>query len=129
MADTVNEHEQRSREIGDVTRRYLTALNTGGVATTFAVASTLAGAGIDPRWAVRPVAVFVSGLGITGASLLLAKHKALKRRNAAKKHVEPPNFQRWYWANFTYEMASLTAFVVAMCVGLWALDRVHLPPQ
>jgi len=124
---TAEEQEQRSREIADTTRRYLTALNTGGVAVTFAVAGALASHGVEPRWAVGPVAVFVAGLTITGVSLLLAKHKALRRRNAAAAQEPEPNFKKVLWANFTYEVLALVAFLVAVGLGLWELSCVRLP--
>lgn len=79
---TVEEHDSRSREIADTTRRYLVALNTGGVAMTFVVAGSLAAEGVNPGWAIWPVAIFVFGLTISAISLFLAKNKALRRRNA-----------------------------------------------
>ena len=127
MPTTVTEQEQRSRDIADTTRRYLTALNTGGIAITFGVAGTLAGRGVEPRWAIWPVAIFVLGLTITAGSLLLAKHKALKRRDAAAGEAPTPSFKEWYWANFTYEVLALITFLVAVGIGLWGLSSVHLP--
>jgi|SRR5437867_4980095 len=127
--ENASEQEKRSRDIADTTRRYLTALNTGGVAITFAVAGTLAGRGVDPRWTIWPVATFVLGLTITASSLLLAKHKALRRRDAAAAGQSLPNFNRWYWANFTYEILALITFLVAVSIDLWMLGRVHLPVE
>ena len=109
--------EQRAREIADTTRRYLTALNTGGVAITFGVAGTLAGNGVDPAWAVCPVSIFVLGLAITAGSLFLAKHKALKRRDAAQNNAPAPDFKQWYQRNFTFEVVALLAFLVAVGVA------------
>ena len=129
MSNAVAEQEQRSRDIADTTRRYLTALNTGGVGVTFGVAGALAARGVEPRWAVWPVAIFVLGLAITGGSLLLAKHKALKRRDAAAEEAPAPGFKKWYWANFTYEILALLAFLFAVGMGLWKLNCVHLPPH
>lgn len=93
---TAAEHEQRSRDLADATRRYLVGLNTGGAAATLGLAGTLASAGVQPSWAVVPIAVFAAGVLVTGVSLLLAKHKALKRRDAAgagdpptRLHVRP----------------------------------------
>jgi hypothetical protein len=125
MSTIMTEQEERSREIADTTRRYLTALNTGGVAITFGVAGTLAGRGVEPRWAIWPVAIFGLGLAITACSLFLAKHKALKRRDAAPN--QSPDFKKWYSANFTYELLALLTFLVAVGIGLWNLSRVHLP--
>jgi uncharacterized membrane protein YbhN (UPF0104 family) len=75
------DQEKRSREIADKLRTYLAALNTGGIAVPFGVASSLAGLKVNPTWAVWPVSVFAFGLALLAASLLLAKHKALKRRD------------------------------------------------
>ena len=128
MTDVMAKEEHKAREIADTTRRYLTALNTGGVAVTFGVAGTLAGRGIEPRWAVCPVAIFVAGLAVTGASLLLAKHKALKRRDAAAQNAAAPHFKRWYWANFTFEVMALAVFLTGVGAGLWKLYCLRLPP-
>jgi hypothetical protein len=81
MSNESPDQEKRSREIADRIRTYLTALNTGGIAITFGVAGFLASQKVSPAWAVWPVVGFVVGLVILGASLFLAKHKALKRRD------------------------------------------------
>jgi hypothetical protein len=129
LVTTEAEQEQRAREIADTTRRYLTALNTGGIALTFAVAGALASEGVQPGWAVRPVAVFVLGLTITGGSLFFAKHKTFRRRNAARAGAPEPDFAKWYSANFTYELLALITFLVAVIVGLWELSHLQLPTQ
>jgi hypothetical protein len=126
VTDTVSDQEERSREIADTTRRYLTALNTGGVAVTFGVASSLTGRGIQPRWASWPVLLFVLGLAITASSLMLAKHKALKRRDAAIARASEPSFKRWYWRSFTFEVLALIAFLTGVGLGLWKLSCLRL---
>jgi hypothetical protein len=122
-----SEHESRSRELADTSRRYLVALNTGGVAISFGVAGSLAGRGVSPGWVVCPVVIFVVGLAVSAASLFLAKHKALKRLDAEDKQNVPPDYQKWYWANFTYEILTLVIFLFGVMVGLWELSNVHLP--
>lgn len=62
MTDAVSDQEERSREIADATRRYLTALNTGRVAVTFGVATRMTERGIQPPWASWPLVLFVVGL-------------------------------------------------------------------
>ena len=62
---TVAEHEKRSQEIADTTRRVVITLNSGGIGVVFGVAGTLAGKGVHATWAVLPVAIFVLGLLIT----------------------------------------------------------------
>ncbi len=121
---SIEEHDSRAREIADTTRRYLVALNTGGVAMTFAVAGSLAAERVNPGWAAWPAGVFILGLTISAVSLFLAKHKALKRRDAAVKNDTLPDYSAWYWANFSYEILALVCFLVAAFVGLLALNRV-----
>jgi hypothetical protein len=120
------EQQQRSRDIADETRRYLTGLNTGGIAVIFAVAGALASNGVEPRWAVAPVVVFVLGLTITGGSLLFAKHKAEKRKKADQNKAPEPDYDQWYRRNFTYECLALATFLFAVGFGLWELSGIHL---
>ena len=116
--------ENRSREIADTTRRLLIALNTGGIAVTFGVAGSLAAQDVAPSWAVAPVSVFVAGLVVSAISLLMAKHKAIKRRDAVREGQAEPNFKVWHHRNFTYEVITLVIFVVAVYVGLNQLQYV-----
>jgi len=122
MSNARVEQEKRSQDVADKIRTYLAALNTGGIAVTFGVAGSLASNKVNPGWAVWPVASFVMGLIILGASLFLAKHKALKRRDNADI-----DFTKWYWRNFTYDLLSLIAFVIAVAIGLWQLNCLQLP--
>ena len=116
------DQEKRSQEIADKLRTYLAALNTGGIAISFGVAGSLAGQKVNPAWAVWPVAAFIGGLVLLAASLLLAKHKALKRRDNPQI-----GFTKWYWRNFTYDLLSLVAFCFAAGLGLWQLSCLRLP--
>ena len=113
------DQEKRSRDIADKLRTYLTALHTGGIAITFGVAGSLAAQRVHPAWVVLPVSGFVLGLIVLGASLFLAKHKALRRRDDPAR-----DFKSWYWWNFTYDLLSLSIFVAAVCGGLWKLSCV-----
>ena len=45
-------HEARSQALADEIRRFLVAVNTGGIATTVAFAASLAGNKVQPHWAV-----------------------------------------------------------------------------
>lgn len=121
MSTEPSDQEKRSREIADKIRTYLAALHTGGIAITFAVAGSLAAQKVHPAWAVWPVSGFVLGLIVLGASLFLAKHKALKRRDDPARDFKP-----WYWRNFTYDLLSLIVFAAAVYVGLWRLSCVSL---
>lgn len=122
MSSEPPDQEKRSREIADKIRTYLTALHTGGIAITFGVAGSLASQKVNPAWAVLSVVGFAVGLVILGASLFLAKHKALKRRDDPSR-----DFKKWYWRNFTYDLLSLVFFIVAVGAGLWQLSCIQLP--
>lgn len=80
---------------------------------------------VHPGWVVLPVLLFVLGLGISGGSLLLAKHKALKRKQAADEGEPIPEFKAWCQQNFTYELLTLVAFLCAVSVGLYQLQSLQ----
>lgn len=121
---TSEENENRALDIADTTRRYLIALNTGGVAVTFAVASSLAAEDVNPGWAIWPVAIFVFGLTISAVSLFLAKNKALRRRDTASENNPMPDYAKWYLANFSYEILTLAVFLIGVSMGLWQLSTI-----
>jgi hypothetical protein len=126
MSDAAD-HEKRSREIADTTRRLLIAVNTGGIGASFAMAGSLAVHKVNPGWAAVPASFFVVGLVVTAASLFLAKHRELKRREAAKTNALEPDFTAWYWRSFTWDAVALGLFVVGCIAGLWKLTAVVLP--
>jgi hypothetical protein len=126
----MNESEdyfKRANEIADTTRRVLTAFNTGGIGLTYAIAGSLVNSGVSPSWTINPISAFVSGLIIIALSLLLAKHKAIKRNDAVKRKRSEPNFEKWYWANFTYDLLSLLFFVIGVIAGLCELSGIEIP--
>jgi len=125
---TVAEHEARSREVADKLRTFLIASNTGGVGVVFAVAGTLAGHKIHPSWAVVPVALFVLGLVVTAVSMLLAKHRELKRRDAAAEGKDAPDFAGFFWRSYTWDAVSLVCFALGAVVGLCQLQYVRFSP-
>ncbi len=97
----VDEYERRSVEVADTARRFLAAVHTGGIAVAFGLVGALVPHGVPPRWATWPVALFVAGLVVLLFSWLLAKHKALRRRNAALSGNALPDYsQRYLLANF-----------------------------
>lgn len=126
--DRVAEHEKRAQDVADSFRRFIVAANTGGIAVTLAVASTLAEQRINPRWAFLPVFIFVIGLVGTGVSLLLAKCRELKRRDAAKANQPEPDFTGMLWRSYTSDTISLVFFVSASIVGLIMLSEINLDP-
>ena len=118
-------HEKRSQELADSVRRYLVAAHTGGIATIFAVAGSLATNGVHPKWAIAPVLAFALGLVLAGISMLLAQHREMKRRDAMKAEEPNPEFGHFWWS-WTWNWASLLTFVVAILVGLCALGNISI---
>jgi hypothetical protein len=98
MKETQN-YSERADGIADSLRTFLIAIHTGGIAVVFAVAGSLASECVNPRWAVCPAAIFSLGLVLVGFSLLLAKHKALKRRDAVAAKKAVPEFKNILWRN------------------------------
>ena len=127
-------HEQRSQQIADIKRRFLVAMNTGGIAITFALAAALTErSGVHPKWAIWPVAVFVIGLVTTWWSLHLAKYREGKRRDAAKQG------EAGYGQNFdptfplrqqsrTWDTLTLCVFVLGVLVGLLMVYFMTIEP-
>jgi hypothetical protein len=120
------DHEARARAVADSLRNYLTAMNTGGIAAVFAIAGTLYSRGVDPRWAIWPIVFYVVGILLTGLSLALAKHRELKRRDAAIAMKEPPNFTGFFWRSYTWDSFSLIGFLLGSGYALWYLLRVDI---
>lgn len=126
--DKATEHEERSRDVADTLRRFLIAIHTGGVGALLAVASSLADQKVHPRWAFWPVLIFVAGLVVVAISLLLAKYRELKRRDAAKRGEPEPDFTGLAWRSQTWDTVSLVLFVAGAVTGLLALSCVTLTP-
>lgn len=120
------DYGKRADEMADAMRRYLVGINTGGVAVALTFAANAMEKGFHPGWVVFPVLLFVLGLGVSGGSLLLAKHKALKRKQAAKKGESIPEFKAWCQRNFTYELLTLVVFLCAVGVALYQLHSLTL---
>lgn len=124
--DKVAEHEKRSQEVADSLRRFLVAIHTGGIGAMLAVASSLTEQRVHPRWAFWPVLIFVVGLVVIGVSLLLAKHRELKRLDAAKANQPEPDFTGWLWRSYTWDTISLVLFVGASVIALVMLSGINL---
>lgn len=125
MADSSAHHEARSQALADSIRRFLIAVNTGGVATTFAGATSLADNGINPGWAAPSIGIFVLGLVLAGISMFLAQHREMKRRDAALMNEAAPGFGAIWWS-WGWNLASLAVFVLATIVGLCSLASITL---
>ena len=120
------DHESRAREIADTTRRLLVGINTGGIGAAFAMAGSLATHKVNPAWAAWPAAFFIAGLVTTGVSLLLAKHRELKRRDAVEAGKQPPDFTALFWRSFTWDALALLLFVAGCVAGLWRLGCIQV---
>ena len=119
---TVEEHEKRSQDIADTTRRIAVTLNSGGIGLAFIVAANLIKDDAPASWVLLPVALFLIGIFFIGVSLFLAKHRELKRRDAAKENSEESeNYDKWYWRSFTYDIAAFFFFGAGALVGLLSL--------
>lgn len=116
------DYGKRADELADAMRRYLIGINTGGIAVTLTFAASMAEKGLRPQWVIWPVGLFALGLGISGGSLLYAKHKALKRKKAAEEKQEIPKYDAWCQRNFTYELITLAVFLVAAGLALYRLQ-------
>ena len=126
MDEQAADHERRSREVADTTRRFLVGVNTGGIAITFAVAGDLIKKGVEPDWTILPVAVFVISLVLIGISLLLAKHREIERRDAAKEGNELPDFSMVLWRSFLWDSLSLIGFVIGVIIALAKMWRINV---
>lgn len=120
------DHEARARAVADSLRNYLTALNTGGIGAVFAIAGTLIDRGVDPRWAIWPIVFYVVGILLTGLSLAFAKHRELKRRDAAIALREAPDFTGFFWRSYTWDSFSLAAFLLGSGCAMYYLLRVEI---
>lgn len=123
------DYGKRADELSDAMRRYLIGINTGGIAVTLTFAASMAEKGIHPAWAFWPVGLFSLGLGISGVSLLYAKHKALKRKKAAQENKKIPKYNAWCQRNFTYELLALVVFLVAAGFAVYQLQGIDLANQ
>jgi hypothetical protein len=120
------DYGKRADDLADTMRRYLVGINTGGIAVTLTFAASMAEKGIHPAWAIVPVSLFAFGLGVSGFSLLYAKHKALKRKDAKEEGKEIPKFKAWCQRNFTYELITLVIFLVASGASIYQLKNLEL---
>ena len=80
---------------------------------------------VHPRWSFWPALMFVTGLVVVGASLLLAKHREIKRRDAESHGEKQPDFSALWWRSQTWDTVSLLLFVAGAVIGLFALACVE----
>ena len=123
------EHEKRSRDIADSTRRLLVGMNTAGVAALLAIAGKLMDAtpSISPRWALWPLVYFILSFGMIYLSLVLAKEREIDRRDQALKwgikeaNAGAEKVLLWRSSTFWDAFAALTCLLAVV----WALYSLH----
>lgn len=128
---------RRTAEVADSGRRFLAAINTGGIGITFAIAGILASEKVPPQWATLPAGVFASGLALTAISWQLQRYKTKRRRDAARVIIasrktmatgeSEPVFKSFVWRNHTYDLLALIAFIAGVFVGLNELSQIEFP--
>ena len=109
MSD-LDRHQQRADDMGDAMRRYLVAVNLGGIGVLAVLVEKGAGADL-PHSIWVPLLLFCFGLTLSGVSIALQKHKALRRRDAARDEESEPDFTIPRWRNQTYDLISFGAFI------------------
>jgi hypothetical protein len=125
MTIEADRHSARADATGDSIRTHLIAFHTGGIGVCLATAASLVDDCVDPAWVGPASITFAFGLALTCCSLFLQKHKALKRRNAARASKAEPNFTAWYWRNFTWDLVSLGVFCVGAYLAFCALRSLE----
>jgi len=70
--------KNRNDALGDASRRFVVALNTGDIIATLYIAGKLSDKCFNPtEYLGYPFAIFIFGLTLTGFSVFFAKHKGL----------------------------------------------------
>ena len=128
MKDVQN-HEARSRELADTLRRTLIGLNTGAVAASVLLASGAMEKEVEPSWAVPALLMFLVSLSFVLLSMHVAKDRELRRRDAARDGRPAPNFNRFFWRSYTWDMLATAAFILGVGLGLCGLSGMRRPGQ
>lgn len=118
MAD-VDKHEQRSQTIADQLRAALLALATAGIGAAYTVSDRAA----DRKYWVAAAGAFVVSLAFILVSWFTAKHRALKRRDAARARKEMPEY-KWRSAasSWPWDIASACALIAGaslLAIDIW----------
>ncbi|WFC41464.1 hypothetical protein [Pseudoxanthomonas sp. SE1] len=117
------DHQRRANELSDGIRRYLLAINAGGIAVMFALAGAMLENGVPPRWVIVPSLLFASGVLFVGVSMFLARTREISREEAARSEEQPPSFSK-FMKSSPYNKASLAAFLAAVVAGLRELSGI-----
>jgi hypothetical protein len=119
MATAADGHEERSQKIADQLRAALLALATAGVGAAYAVSDRVA----DRRYWIVAAGAFVLSLACIIRSWFVAKHRALKRRDAARAKEAMPEFTPWgrksSWLWDSLGACVLIAGAAVLAVGVW----------
>ena len=120
--DEQNKYANRADQMGDVFRRYLVGLNTGGIVILMQMMmSEQLGRNVS-RYMKPSFWFFFIGLLIIGGSIYLQKHKAIQKGKAvgndAKLKLLDNKFRKKRWSNTTYDVAALACFLIGALVIL-----------
>jgi hypothetical protein len=116
----LSDHEKRSQQVADSTRRFLIGIKT----TLFA--GYMVDNGIDPGWIVGPILTFTLGLVFVGVSLFLSKHRAIKRSIAKENDQQKPDYKKWFLRSMTWDIFSAVFFLFAVLCCLAQISNINL---
>jgi hypothetical protein len=116
-------HWERSNELADSLRRHLALIQTGGITALLATAASFAERGVNPRWSVVPMSIFIVGIVCVAIGYFMAQHRALVRAAKVPKEVSFP----WYQWGTSWNWAALLAFISGAVAALWQLSCLVLP--
>jgi len=122
--DVSMDHQRRSQETADATRRFLIGANAGGALLAAWLAVALIDQGIPPRWITGPLLAFTLGVTFAGISLFLAKYRAIQRSLAGPEDATSQKFKRWYMRSFTWDIASGIFFLMGAGCALAKICRL-----
>ena len=114
-------HQKRADDMADAMRRYLVGINTGGIGVVIALVAGENGPALGSLRLLVPFVLFVLGIIVIGFSLGLQKHKALKRRDAARRGDTMPDYDHLLMRNQTYDVIAAALFVLGVGVGVVGL--------
>ena len=126
LMNDLSDHEKRSRQVADSTRRFLIGINAGGIALTTLFAGHMVEKGINPGWIVGPILTFTLGLVFVGVSLFLSKHRAIKRSIAKENDQQKPDYKKWFWRSMTWDIFSAVFFLFAVLCCLAQISKINL---
>jgi hypothetical protein len=112
-------HEERSEKVADQLRATLVTLAIGGVGAAYAVSDRV----VHRSYWIIAAGAFVLCLACIIRSWFVAKHRALKRRDAARAKKAMPRFapwgrkSSWFWDSLG--ACALIAGAAVLAIGFW----------